>query len=371
MLCLFSSNLEFNNLFCSFKGEGTGAVRHMFSNHILKPERTPLENSVWGTEKSSGTFLSLFESRLIRAKRYLHAPFEIVMDEALFGNSNKASKLICSDPIHVPQVTTWDELNATKQAALILSGDSSRLPLPDASVDAVITDPPYFDFVHYSELSDFFFAWLSPALKDRYGWFDRHDSSDIGEVQHKDPRTFARLLSCVFTECRRVLKDEGVLAFSFHHSREEGWAAIYEAVTGAGLQFVAAHPVHAELRGSSPKNAAKDPISLDAYLVCSKATEMKAQELDFDDILKTTLHLAKTLSVAGMHISNADRFVIAASQRLISASAERLTFEEIKARLEAVRLLLEAKNVQKIVTLAEPVSERLFAGASADMLEVH
>ncbi|GAB1479932.1 hypothetical protein MASR2M74_25020 [Paracoccaceae bacterium] len=43
MLCLFSSTLEFNNLFCSFKGEGTGAVLHMFSNHILKPERTPLE----------------------------------------------------------------------------------------------------------------------------------------------------------------------------------------------------------------------------------------------------------------------------------------------------------------------------------------
>ncbi|WP_350314895.1 hypothetical protein, partial [Pseudoalteromonas sp. TB43-MNA-CIBAN-0091] len=46
-VCLFSGTLEFNNLFCSFKGEGTGAVRHMFSNHILKPERTPLENTVW------------------------------------------------------------------------------------------------------------------------------------------------------------------------------------------------------------------------------------------------------------------------------------------------------------------------------------
>ena len=371
LLCLFSSNLEFNNLFCSFKGEGTGAVRHMFSNHILKPERTPLENSVWGTEKSSGTFLSLFESRLVRAKRYLDEPFEIAMDEALFGNSKKASKITCSDPINAPHLNSWDELSAASQGALILSGDSSRLPIPDASVDAVVTDPPYFDFVHYSELSDFFFAWLSPALKDRYAWFDRHDSSDAGEVQHKDPRTFARQLSYVFTECRRVLKNEGVLAFSFHHSREEGWAAIYEAVTGAGLQVVAAHPVHAELRGSSPKNAAKDPISLDAILVCCKATETRARELDFDDILETTLHLAKTLSVAGMHISNADRFVIAASQTLISASAEMLTFEQIKARLEEVRLRLEAKNVQKIVTLSEPASERLLADASAGMLEAH
>jgi putative DNA methylase len=74
-LCLFSSTLEFNNMFCSFKGEGTGAVRHLFSNHIIKPERTPLENSIWGTEKSSGTFSTLYRSRLLKAKSYLNAPF--------------------------------------------------------------------------------------------------------------------------------------------------------------------------------------------------------------------------------------------------------------------------------------------------------
>ena len=41
----------------------------------------------------------------------------------------------------------------------------------------------------------------------------------------------------VLSECHRVLKDDAVLAFSFHHSREEGWAAIYEAVTVAGLEL--------------------------------------------------------------------------------------------------------------------------------------
>ena len=43
LLMLFSGVLEFNNLFASYKGEGTGAVRHMFSHHILKPERAPIE----------------------------------------------------------------------------------------------------------------------------------------------------------------------------------------------------------------------------------------------------------------------------------------------------------------------------------------
>src|SRR5438093_2601924 len=75
--CLLSSTLEFNNRFCSFKGEGTGAVRHMFAHHILKPERTPLEANVWGTPRSSGAFSTLFSSRLVRAMEYRDAPFEL------------------------------------------------------------------------------------------------------------------------------------------------------------------------------------------------------------------------------------------------------------------------------------------------------
>jgi len=170
MLCLFSSTLEFNNLFCSFKGEGTGAVRHMFSNHILKPERAPLENSVWGTDKSSGTFSTLFESRLLRAKRYLDEPFELEIERDLMGDRAGTRKIVASAPLHAVPVQSWDEMQRTPRAVMVLNGDSARLPLPDGCVDAVITDPPYFDFVHYSELSDFFFAWLSPVLRSRYPW---------------------------------------------------------------------------------------------------------------------------------------------------------------------------------------------------------
>lgn len=351
MICLFSSTLEFNNLFCSFKGEGTGAVRHMFSNHILKPERTPLENSIWGTDKSSGTFSTLFESRLLRAKRYLDEPFEVDFDRDLMGKRIGTRKTIASDPINVSRVDTWNELAQTKQAIMALNGDSSNLPLPDGTVDAVITDPPYFDFVHYSELSDFFFAWLSPALKHRYPWFNRPDSSDTGEVQHKDPRVFSRQLTSVFRECHRVLRDDGVLAFSFHHSRSEGWAAIYEALAESGMSVIAAHPVHAELRAASPKTAAKDPISLDAILVCKKREVSIPEVLSNEAIAEKTEFLAKRLEDSGLSISSSDRFVIAASQTLIASSGQALTFEEIDERIEAVRALLMQETVRKASTL--------------------
>ena len=64
---ILSGVLEFNNIFASYKGEGTGAVRHMFAHHILKPKRTPIEANLWGTPKSSGSFTNLYRSRLLHA----------------------------------------------------------------------------------------------------------------------------------------------------------------------------------------------------------------------------------------------------------------------------------------------------------------
>ncbi len=350
MLCLFSSTLEFNNLFCSFKGEGTGAVRHMFSNHILKPERAPLENSVWGTEKSSGTFSTLFESRLLRAKRYLDEPFEIVLNSDENGNRKGSHKAVASHPIRPRCAETWQELVAADHNLIILNGNSAKLPLPTGSVDAVVTDPPYFDFVHYSELSDFFFAWLSPALRQRYPWMARKDSSGSGEVQHQNPRVFAQQLASVFIEACRVLKDDGVLVFSFHHSRAEGWAAIYEAMSAAGLAAVAAYPVYAELRAATPKAAAKDPITLDAILVCRKKAFALHSPPAFRNVRVTVDALVSRLQVAGLRISSGDRFVIGAAQTLIAHAADSMSFDDIKACLEAIKLTDE-QNVCATPTL--------------------
>jgi putative DNA methylase len=207
------------------------------------------------------------------------------------------------------------------------------LPLPDRSVDAVVTDPPYFDFIHYSELSDFFFSWLSPILKDRYSWFDRPSSFALGEVQNKNPRVFARELAAVFADCCRVLKDDGVLAFSFHHSRPEGWAAIHEAISTAGLAVVAAHPVHAELRAATPKSAAKEPISIDAILVCRKRSS-PSPALDEKAAVANAKQLAERLEAGGMSLSSADRFVILCSQMLIVLADERKGFGHVVRRLQ-------------------------------------
>lgn len=265
--CLFSGVLEFNNMFASFKGEGTGAVRHMFYHHILKPERTPLEANVWGTPRSSGSFTTLFESRILRAVHYSEDPFEI----RVTGKNGKlgSQKVFgLSVPLGYEAAKDFQEFQGGKRLYLSC-GDSANTDLADESVDAVVTDPPFFDNVHYSQLADFFFVWQRHVLGEN-GHHARCSTRSEAEVQQTDAGVFADRLAGVWKECHRVLKPEGLLVFSYHHSRADGWRCVLEALAVAGFAIVAAHPMKAEMSLATPKHQASEPIDLDMILVCRK-----------------------------------------------------------------------------------------------------
>lgn len=260
LAALFSGTLEFNNLFCSFKGEGTGAVRHMFSHHILKPERMPLEAHPWGTPSSSGSFSTLYKSRILRALDYKLRPHDIVKGDRVYGLSASLS---------VPVLTDADALLKHQgSAAMLVTGSSSSVGLPDGSVDIVLTDPPFFDNVHYSELADFFHAWLA-ALAPYEGYpSEVATTRSKGEVQHTDADEFGAAIGAVWRESARVLKSDGLLAFTFHQSKASGWTALVKALKSASLVITAIQPVKAEMSTASPKSGASDPSNLDAVVVC-------------------------------------------------------------------------------------------------------
>ena len=156
---LWSGTLEFNNMFASYKGEGTGAVRHMFAHHILKPERTPIEGNPWGTPKSSGAFSTLFKSRLMRSLDYRDSPFELTVDrEGARPRGRKIAGL--NRPIGQEPIAKEYPTSGLRPGSLYMAcGDSANTDIPDESVDLVVTDPPFLDNVHYSELADFFHVW--------------------------------------------------------------------------------------------------------------------------------------------------------------------------------------------------------------------
>lgn len=307
---LFSGTLEFNNMFCSFKGEGTGAVRHMFSHHVLKPERTPLEAHPWGTPASSGSFSTLFTSRVLRAHAYKTLPSELVISN---GKVRRVSGM--SQPVEATITESWPPGGMRPGTALLRTGDSARTDLPTGSVDLVVTDPPYMDNVHYSELADFFHAWLR-GLAPHAGYpADIATTRTPEEVQSPSPEKFRDTITAIWRECARVLKPSGLLAFTFHQARLSGWTGLMQALSDAGFVVTAIQPIKGEMTTSVTKNGA-EPSNLDSILVCrtrltdgtnpltSPATAAKIAEQRLVDLLAqgTTVGAGDIKSVVRGHV---------------------------------------------------------------------
>ena len=308
--CLLSGTLEFNNLFASFKGEGTGAVRHMFANHVLKPELMPIEANLWGTPKSSGAFSCLYQSRIERALDYKAHPTEVVIDSYSGAKSGGFSK-----PLSAPVTETYAAFVESSGSVYISQGDSSCTDIPDGAVDLIVSDPPFFDNVHYSQLADFFYYWLNQ-------WLDLSSACSTrskAEVQDTDASLFTSKLTSVFAECRRILRNNGLFVFTYHHARHDGWTAVHRAIRHAGFICTRSFPIKAEMAVSMPLQQAKSPIHLDLVLVCRKsvpdATLLRETE-PIREAINRAAEQAYELTTNGIQVSLADAKVILMGQLL-------------------------------------------------------
>lgn len=330
-MCLMSGALEFNNMFASYKGEGTGAVRHMFYHHILKPERVPLEANLWGTTKSSGSFSTLFETRIMRALGYAQNPFEIRL---VTRNGKSSSEKVFNLSEQIGHGVAHDYASFNDGSQVYLScGNSGRTDLPSSSVDAVISDPPFYDNVHYSELADFFHVWQRHVLGGA-GLMESATTRSTDEVQHADGDTFTARLTAVWAECARILKDDGLLVFTYHHSRAEGWSSVLKAIMNGGFVIVAAHPIKAEMSGATPKNQAKEPIDLDIILVCRKRAgieDLSKKQKPPASHYAIAEHQIERLKTSGRGLSRNDIRIIVMAQIL-----RKLSWEGVKRRSPGV-----------------------------------
>ncbi len=270
---LLSACLEFNNVLCTYKGGNArrpGAVRHIFSHHAFVFPYEMLENNFWGVGAQSGTFTHLYSSRLRRAKEFCLLPREREVRE---GRTVRTVSLP-GERVQADLAENFAELANGSKNTWLLCGSSEKLPIPDKSVDAVVTDPPYSDNVQYAELSDFFYVWQRQALRGSYPEFEPVLVQKAREIvknpkQGKDGSFYEEGLRRVFSECGRVLKDDGLLVFTFHHKAFEAWVNVLKAVLDAGFFVAAAYPVHSEMPLSVHIHQCQS-ISYDAILVCRK-----------------------------------------------------------------------------------------------------
>lgn len=358
MITLFSGALEFNNMFCSYKGiqpMRPGAVRHIFSHHAFVHPYESLENNVWGVGNQSGTFSNLYKTRLRRGKQYCHAPYERKIEN---GEVQKVK--IEGEYIEGRFAQNFAELLSTEKNVLLICRNSERLNLPDRSVDAVITDPPYFDNVIYSELSDFFYVWLRLALKDQYPEFSPELTPKDEEIvkaqgRGKDSTSYFDGITRVFRECYRVLKDDGLLIFTFHHKDDEAWSIILKALLDAGFYISAAYPVHSEMR-LSVHILGQESVEYDMIIVCRKRIQNASSDWSSIEhrIRYTASRMLKELVCPNGKASKMEAFVIVMGKCLefyskaypsITDGQKMISVEEAIQRMKAiVQELVERSN---------------------------
>lgn len=158
-------------------------------------------------------------------------------------------------------------------------GTATALPWPDDFFDAVLTDPPYYDNVNYSVLSDFFYVWLKRTVGDLYpDLFATPLTPKSQEIVQNPYRQggkeeakvfFERLLTQAFREIHRVLKPEGIAVIVFAHKTTAAWETVIQALLKAGLYMTASWPVHTEMQA---RLNAQETASLASsiYMVCRK-----------------------------------------------------------------------------------------------------
>ncbi len=352
---LFSASLEFNNMLCTYKGGNArrpGAVRHIFSHHAFVFPYEALENNPWGVGAQSGTFRHLYASRLRRAKEYSLLPQE---REVKAGRTVRTVSLP-DERIEGNLTRDFAELaNGTKNA-LLLCGSSEQLPIPDGSIDAVITDPPYSDNVQYGELSDFFYVWQRLALRERYQEFRPvlvpKDREVVKNPKHgKDGSFYEEGLRKVFSECQRVLKDDGLLVFTFHHKAFEAWVNVLRAVLNAGFFVTAAYPVHSEMP-LSVHIQNYESMSYDAILVCRKRGRPTAKTWGIvqAEIQERAKWAIEALDVSESKLTPLDAYVVVLGKCLECYSAHYPEVYREPSRKQTVSIEEALRGAELIVT---------------------
>jgi putative DNA methylase len=232
---LLSRAVDANTAFCRWRSDRGGSVENTFAG------------------KSIGMIWDFFESDPLHPEHDLSLEVDHLL-EALHSAAHQLRK-----------------------PATVIRGAAQQLPLPDSSIDVIYTDPPYYDSIPYSHLSDWPFVWVKQTEvfqegiaanglveRDREIVVDRPHSKSSST---HDEVYFRGEIAKAFQECRRVLKPSGVAVVVFAHLNTSAWEALLEAIVAAGFQITASWPVETE-RGGRLQAQGTASLQSSIHLVC-------------------------------------------------------------------------------------------------------
>ncbi len=233
---------------------------------------------------------------------------------------------------------------------------ATDLPYNDDSFDAIFTDPPYYDNVPYSYLSDFFYVWLKRTIGNLYpelfatpltpksleivAYGDNDGGWEAGK------HYFESMLAKSFKEMNRVLKPEGIAVIVFAHKTTEAWETIIRSLLSSGLYLTASWPINSEREGRLRSHSSA-ALASSIYMVCRKRI---ANESAYYNDVKTEIdrNIKRKLVYFWEHGIRGSDFFVSAIGPAIEVFGRYEHVEKLSGEVVTVAELLE--YVQKVVS---------------------
>ncbi len=168
----------------------------------------------------------------------------------------------------------------------------SAIQAHEEGLEVILTDPPYYDAIPYSDLMDFFYVWLrrtlyglSPEIDAAFQkplspkWdHERNDgeliddSSRFGGDKQKSKANYEDGMARVFQSCYKSLKPEGRLVIVFAHKHPDAWETLVSALIRAGFVVDGSWPIQTEM-GNRTRALSSAALASSVWLVCKKRAE--------------------------------------------------------------------------------------------------
>ena len=189
------------------------------------------------------------------------------------------------------------EIHDSKSIQINLESADNLIHISDNSIDAIVTDPPYYSTIQYAELSDFFYVWQKRTLGDIFPELFYLELTDKEREAVANPSRFRNMgvspeelanqdyeakMSMAFAEYHRVLREDGVMTVQFNHKDSGAWDVLAKSLIDAGFEITASWAVSTE----NPQNlhqAQKNAVSSTVLLVCRKR-QPNAEQAWWDDV---------------------------------------------------------------------------------------
>ena len=204
---------------------------------------------------------------------------------------------------------------------LVHQADAATTILADSG-PVIVTDPPYYDNISYAELSDFFYVWLRPLLRDLYPDLFSGILVPIEEEMIAAPRfenardRFEGLLNQTLRLIRERCSPEfpSSIFYAYKQQEEErdgrtstGWDTMLSGLVNAGFQIVGTWPMRTE-RSARSNALTANSLASSVVLVCRPRPEdaPTATRRQFLDALEAELPQALDQLTHEGHIAPVD-----------------------------------------------------------------